>query len=62
MTIRGGQAILTDGRGGQTILNDGRGGGTLLSDVRGGQTMIARQSNNSVQGIKSVVPTNIQQG
>eukprot|EP00092_Neocalanus_flemingeri_P020348 GFUD01022044.1.p1 GENE.GFUD01022044.1~~GFUD01022044.1.p1 ORF type:complete len:858 (+),score=234.63 GFUD01022044.1:120-2693(+) len=51
VTIRGGQAILTDGRGGQT----------LLSDSRGGQTMVARQTNNSVQGIKSVVPTSVQQ-
>lgn len=58
---RGGQTILSDGRGGQTLVSDGRGGQTLLSDARSGQTIVARQSNNSVQGIKSVVPTNVQQ-
>ena len=59
---RMGQTILSDGRGGQTIVSDGRGGQTLLSDSRGGQTIVSRQGNNSVQGIKSVVPTHIQQG
>jgi len=58
---RMGQTILSDGRGGQTIVSDGRGGQTLLSDSRGGQTIVSRQGNNSVQGIKSVVPTHIQQ-
>jgi len=58
---RMGQTILSDGRGGQTIVSDGRGGQTLLSDSRGGQTIVSRQGNNSVQGIKSVVPTHVQQ-
>jgi len=58
---RGGQTILSDGRGGQTIVSDGRGGQAILSDVRGGQAIVSRQSNNSVQGIKSVVPSSIQQ-
>jgi len=70
VTIRGGQAILTDGRGGQTILGDGRGGQTILGDSRGGQAIlgdirsgqqgvVARQVTNSVQGIKSVVPSSV---
>ena len=70
VTIRGGQAILTDGKGGQTLLSDGK-GQTILGDTRAKQTILAdgrigqsisRQSNNSVQGIKSVVPSSVQQG
>ena len=73
VTIRGGQAILTDGRGGQTILGDGRGGQTILGDSRGGQAIlgdirsgqqgvVARQVTSSVQGIKSVVPSSVHKG
>ena len=73
VTIRGGQAILTDGRGGQTILGDSRGGQTIMGDSRGGQAIlgdirsghqavVARQVTNSVQGIKSVVPSSVHKG